>query len=307
MKISVIVCTFNRSHALVKCLDSIAKSLATAAPIEAEIVVVDNASTDDTTAVIKKWAETCSFPVHLLFEPKKGLSTARNCGIRAAKGDLLAFTDDDCLLSRSYVIEALRYDAADREPVLRGGRVELGDPTDLPVTIKTDTHVMHMSRKTNSARYKNINDIITGCNMVMKRSVANSIGLFDENLGAGTSIPGAEDIDFLLRAYRSDIALEYVPDMTVIHFHGRKTAQEAYKLLCNYMLGTGALYAKYFFKDIDFCRPLYWDIKDAMKEIISGKMGCRPELGFSYKTKVYYCLLGAIKYLLITIKKGAQT
>ena len=41
MKVSVIVCTFNRSHAIIKCMDSIAESLAAAAPVEAEIVVVD--------------------------------------------------------------------------------------------------------------------------------------------------------------------------------------------------------------------------------------------------------------------------
>jgi len=306
MRISVIVCTFNRANVLTPCLDSIAESLSAAAPVEAEIIVVDNASTDNTSAVIKKWAETSPFPVQALHEPKKGLSAARNCALRAARGELLAFTDDDCRMSKNYVIDALRHDAADTEPVFRGGRIELGDSTDLPLSIKTDPDLERMSRKMNSAKKENVGMIMAGCNMVMRRSLANSLGFFDENLGAGTSLPGGEDTDFFFRAYLAGTVLEYVPDMAVTHFHGRKTKLQGYNLLCNYMLGTGALYVKYFFKDINFCRPFYWDIKSAVNEIISGKMDSRAQFGFSYKTKVYYCVLGAFKYCLVLMRHSMR-
>lgn len=301
MKLSIIVCTFNRSYAIAQCLNSIAESLSAAAPIEAEIVVVDNASTDNTSAVVKEWAEKCVFPVQLLYEPKKGLSAARNCGLRSAHGELLAFTDDDCRLSKEYVRDLLRHDAADTGPVFRGGRVELGDPTDLPVTIKTDPDVIRMSLKMNSARHNDAG-IIIGCNMALRRTLANTIGFFDENLGAGTSIPAAEDTDYLYRGYLSGAVLEYVPDTIIYHFHGRKTVTEINKLLCNYMLGLGALYIKYFFRHINFCRPFYWDLKNAVKEIATGTIRCRPEFGLSYKIKIYYCMLGAFKYCFVVTK-----
>lgn len=303
MKISVIVCTYNRPYAIVPCLDSIAQSLA-AAPVEGEIIVVDNASTDDTAAVIKKWAETCAFPVQALYEPKKGISAARNCGIRAARGELLAFTDDDCRMSKEYVTDALRHDAADTAPVLRGGRVELGDPTDLPLTIMTEPLIKRWEQAKNSAKCDNLSYSIFGCNMSMRQSLIKRIGFFDENIGAGKKIAASEDIDYIFRSYLAQLTIEYVPDMIVYHFHGRKTNAEGKKLLRNYAIGEGALYAKYAFKEINFCRQFYWDLKNALREIIyqenlylkNIKHG--HTINFCYKEKVLLNLLGAIMYIL---------
>ena len=302
MKISIIICTLNRSHAIVKCLDSIADSLSFIAPIEAEIIVVDNASTDDTAGVVKKWAEACAFPVRLLYEPKKGLSAARNCGLRAAQGDLLLCTDDDCRMDKNYVADALRHGAADTEHVLRGGRVELGDKTDLPITIKTSPDLESWNKSQGSIKRGNIANSILGCNMAMRRAVVEKVGPFDENLGAGSDIPASEDTDFTLRAYLADIPVEYVPDMTVYHYHGRKTVHQAYALMKNYFIGNGALYAKYIFKCPDFSRQLWWDFKDAIKETLTGKNFFKPEnIGFSYKSKLIFCMLGVIKYFFRTV------
>ena len=147
MKVSVIVCTRNRVHAITACLDSIAVALSHVSPVTAEIVVVDNGSSDDTFAVVQKWAASCAFPVRVVVEPKTGVSAARNCAMRIAQGDLLVFTDDDCRLSDTYVKELLRYDAGDASLVLRGGRVELGDPTDLSLTTNTGPTVRRWQRE----------------------------------------------------------------------------------------------------------------------------------------------------------------
>jgi glycosyltransferase involved in cell wall biosynthesis len=74
MKLSVIVGTRNRAHAITGCLNSIADSLANASLIDAEIVVVDNGSQDATSAMIEQWAGASSFRVQLLSEPKDGVS-----------------------------------------------------------------------------------------------------------------------------------------------------------------------------------------------------------------------------------------
>src|SRR5258708_22965256 len=71
----------------------------------------------------------------------------------SAQGELLVFTDDDCRLNKEYVTEVLLYDAADIEPVLRGGRVELGDQTDLPITIRTTTTRQRFNRQTDTATH----------------------------------------------------------------------------------------------------------------------------------------------------------
>ena len=73
--------------------DSIAASLANAAPLDAEIVVVDNGSEDATSAIVKQWATASTFPVRLLLEPRTSVSVARNRALQTAQGELLAFTE----------------------------------------------------------------------------------------------------------------------------------------------------------------------------------------------------------------------
>jgi len=298
VRISVIVATRNRSYAIASCLDSIAISLSKAAPISAEIVVVDNGSEDQTPTVIEKWAKNSPFPVRHLVESRTGLSRAHNAALKIAQGDLLAFTDDDCCLNENYVNDLLRHDAKDTELVLRGGRIELGDPTDLPLTIKTSPDIIQWKRSLNSARSQPIPGQINGCNMTMRRALVQKIGYFDENFGPGSAMGSGGDSDYLFRAYLAYCALEYVPNMTVIHFHGRKSPCQGYNLLRNYLKGTGAVYAKHCWKDLNLCRPFWWDLKNALKETITGKNTWLPAIGFSHKHKVFYSLVGAFRYIL---------
>ena len=158
----------------------------------------------------------------------------------------------------------------------------------------------------NSARHDNVSYSIYGCNMAMRRSLAERIGFFDENLGAGKNIPASEDIDYIFRCYLQDVVIEYVPDMAVIHFHGRKTFSEGRNLLQNYAVGEGALYAKYLYKYPNFCRMFIWNLKDALREIASGKNRYKHNIGdidFSYRDKIRYNILGAFKYW--TMRKSA--
>jgi glycosyltransferase involved in cell wall biosynthesis len=302
MIVSIIVPTYNRAHAILPCLNAIAVALSKAAHIESEIIVVNNASTDDTTIVVQSWAASNTVPLHLLFEPRQGLSYARNCGLRAAKGDLLVFTDDDCCMHPDYILQLLKYDANDAGPVLRGGCVVLGDPTDLPLTIKTRPAITRWSKKLNSARHENLGDTLLGCNMSMRKTVANLIGLFDELLGAGTGIPGAEDIDYVYRAYLAGVTIEFVPDMLVYHFHGRRQISDGTKLFQNYSMGGGALFAKYMFIAPSLCRPLYWDLKGLIRELRSGSNTFMPTMNFSYKNKFWWYLVGIKRYLLICLR-----
>jgi GT2 family glycosyltransferase len=295
--LSVIVATRNRAHSIAGCLDSIASAVSTASPIAAEIVVVDNGSEDETSSVLKRWAETCAVPMRLLSEPRKGLSVAHNCAFRGAQGRLLVFTDDDCRMSKNYVNELLRHYASDTGPVLRGGRVELGDPADLPLTIKTDAAPIRWNRQTNPARHVSLCGQIQGCNMTMPRTIVERLGPFDERFGSGSIISSAGDSDYVFRAYLAGISIEYVPEMTVFHYHGRKQRSVGNALMREYSIGNGALFAKYFFKDPNLCRLFAWDAKSAIKEIIAGKNTFMPSVGFSHRDKVTCNVLGAFRYL----------
>jgi glycosyltransferase involved in cell wall biosynthesis len=297
MKLAVIVCTRNRAYAILECLQSIQDAISSAGPVDAEIIVVDNGSTDETAAMVKHWAGRCPFPVQLLSEPMKGLSRARNRALRATRADLLAFTDDDCRLSKEYIRELLRHDAGDTDLVLRGGRVELGDPSDLPITINTCNTPVRWSLQENSARHDRLSGPISGCNMAMRRALVERLGPFDEKLGAGARIPSAEDADYNFRAYIAGATLEYVPDMAVFHYHGRKTIAAARKLLIDYEIGNGALYARYLFKHPNLCRPFYWNCKDALRQIFTGTNSYLPEMGVSELDRVSANFRGAARYL----------
>ncbi|MCB9988470.1 MAG: glycosyltransferase [Rhodospirillales bacterium] len=301
MKISVIICTRNRAHAITPCLDSVAAALGKAQPVTAEIVVVDNGSTDDTSARVKEWAKDQTFPVNLVTEPRPGLSCARNCALRTAQGDILVWTDDDCRMDPDYIIDALRHDAADSGLVLRGGRVELGNPGDLPLSIKTAKDIQRWRKNDPDSQHEHFGNAIVGCNMVMRKEVARTLGDFDERLGAGTKIPGGEDLDYIYRAYLADILIEYVPDMVVHHFHGRTQYEEGKKLLQGYFIGDGALYAKYMFSAPQLCRNFFIDTKKTIKDILTGQDRHFKVLKFSYKQRTVCNIKGFFLFIRVNL------
>lgn len=306
MLLSVIVATRNRSYAIAACLDSIAAAFANAAPVEAEIVVVDNGSTDDTAGILKAWASASHVPVQALLEPRAGKARAVNCALRAARGELFAFTDDDCRLHKEYVVDLLRHDATSSNLILRGGRVELGDPTDLPITINTRSTGMRWNRAMNSARHESMSGKVNGSNMAMRRALVERLGPFDEDFGPGSPMPAGEDTEYIYRAYLNNVTIEYVPNMTVFHHHGRKTIPVGQKLWRDYMTGDGGINVKYIFKDPNLCRPFYWDVQNALGEIMTGTNTFLPEIGFSHKDKVRFAVRGAVQYLFMQKNREAR-
>ena len=89
---SVVVPTFNRDPLLVPTLDDL---LAQRADVAHEVIVVDNNSTDGTSARVHSYAARTGGHVRYVFEGRQGLSVARNAGIGAARGEIIAFLDDD--------------------------------------------------------------------------------------------------------------------------------------------------------------------------------------------------------------------
>ena len=98
--VSVVVSTRNRADVLGNCLRALAANRAT---VSFEIIVVDNGSTDGTREVVRAVAETCEFPLHYVWEPRRGVSHGRNAGIARATGRIVAFTDDDIQVAADWV------------------------------------------------------------------------------------------------------------------------------------------------------------------------------------------------------------
>jgi GT2 family glycosyltransferase len=209
------------------------------------------------------------------------------------------FTDDDCILSRLYLSDLLAHYGKDSRIAIRGGRVELGDAGDYPLTIKLEDVAARLTYSTHPGGF------VQGCNMTMNREVINLIGLFDERFGAGAPFKSAEDSDYLYRAHLSHIPVEYVPDMAVFHFHGRNSKRSAKRLQFGYNFGNGALYAKFMFRAPKLLKHLYWDAKKAIKEIFGGPV-FNPDVGLTYRAIVMGNICGMLGYGLSIVRGGVR-
>ncbi len=101
MKISVILSTYNRFKTLAITLQSLCQQ-ETDGSFDYEIIVVDNNSQDQTKETIESFAKENS-KIYYVFEPKQGISNARNAGINNATGEILSFTDDDVIVDSNWL------------------------------------------------------------------------------------------------------------------------------------------------------------------------------------------------------------
>lgn len=102
MLISIVVCTYNRSEFLKKCLDTIINE--TSGYSNIEVIVVDNASKDNTKELVAKYA---AVGVNYIYESNQGLSFARNIAFKKAKGCWVAYVDDDAILRSGWLVSIL--------------------------------------------------------------------------------------------------------------------------------------------------------------------------------------------------------
>jgi len=233
--VSVIVCTRDRSEALARLLERL-EHLVVPDGLRWELIIVDNASTDNTASMLA--SVQSPLPMRVVQERIPGLSRARNAGIAAARGDLLLFTDDDCLPDARWL--ATVREEFSRAPSLDvlGGRVELFDQRDRPTTTRTSRERGEISVAFNL-------DGIIGCNLSVRRSALAAIGPFDVGLGGGTGAGAGEDVDFVYRGLRAGLRVEYSPDALVYHNHGRRTDAQVRALTRAYTVARGAIFCKY--------------------------------------------------------------
>lgn len=246
VEISVIVCTYNRADRVHLCLDSIEQSIQKAGNVNAEIIVVNNRSNDNTHDVLEAWVKNCSVPTYNLTEETPGVQATRNCGLRKSQGKIIVFIDDDCVLETDYIPNLLKHYEGDEEPVMRFASVRLGHEEDWPMTVKDHPHKQRWQKSDMTTPHFQPGDII-GCSMVITREIFEDVGFFDE-IFSTKDVPGGNDTEFGLRVYLDDFAVEYCPDMVLTHYHGRREEKEVRKLIQKYCIGCGAAYAKFLWR-----------------------------------------------------------
>jgi len=236
--LSVVVCTRDRCGKLKRCVDAL---LSVTAARDWELVIVDNGSTDGTSDYLASIDQKHfnRVQVKTVFEPKRGLSAARNTGWRTANGEIVAFTDDDCYVSKDYVDSVIRVFEDDLDIGFLCGRILLFDPLDYRITIQES----EQRRDFRPWTFMEAGEL-QGANMAFKRAVLERIGGFNERLGAGTPFP-CEDLDVAAAALWDGIPGVYDPRPVVYHHHGRRTEREARELMRSYDAARGAYYVKY--------------------------------------------------------------
>jgi len=243
--LSLIVCTRDRSGRLDAFFEALGRMRARAAW---ELVIVDNGSTDDTPVRLAVLAGSLGAPVTIVREPRPGLGRARNAGVTAARGALLAFTDDDCYPAVDY-IDSVANAFADRERGFIGGRILLYDAQDHPITIRVDSTPIPIPPCSVVPT-----GLVQGANMAFRREVLERIGGFDDALGPGTPFCN-DDVDAVARASAAGFAGSFVPEPVVHHHHGRRDPAEISALWRSYDHGRGAYYAKCMFE-----LPIRWRV-----------------------------------------------
>jgi glycosyltransferase involved in cell wall biosynthesis len=227
--LTVAICTKGRPE----CVDRLLRSLsdqATALPEGSaglEILVVDNAPSDERTrAVAGQWSE-----VRYVREPPPGLNFARNRALREARGEILAFLDDDVIVDQHWAAGFANAWADNPDAAAFTGQV-------LPMELETEAQVLFekrggFRRGFDRVRYGPVlaGDSLypggagifgTGANMAFRTAVLRRMGGFDEALDTGAAVPGGGDLDIFYRIIRAGHALVYEPRFLVFHQHRRE-------------------------------------------------------------------------------------
>ena len=291
--ISVIVCTFNRCTSLARTLNELVACEPPDCPWE--IVVVDNNSIDDTALVVARFQDQSDVRVRYVFERRQGLSYARNTGVEAARGDILAFTDDDCRPDRRWLQEIDRTFSAETGLGAVAGRVEPGPGVDPRVGTRTSP---------DPADIRSLQDIrqhLMGANLSFRRRAWLAAGPFDTNLGAGTPSRSGEDIDFAFRILRSGERLAYCPAALVEHWHDRVGDEAISMLRRGYITGRGAFTMKWLLAlDPALSKTLYWNVVSLLRRDPS-RTPSRGDLSRLATTRLL--IQGAIAWLCGTLRR----
>jgi glycosyltransferase involved in cell wall biosynthesis len=261
--LTIAVCTRNRVAKLPNLLDSLAR-MEVPQGVDWELIVVDNGSTDATAAVLQDFAARRVLPIRCGFEPRPGLSTARNHALNLARGEVIAFTDDDCCVAKDWLAVLARTFAGDQALQLLGGRVELFNPADQPLSVRTGRTPLDLTGKPEAL------NVFIGCNLAFRCEVVRRVGAFDPRLGPGSGhAPGWDDLEFVYRLVRLGVPLRYSPDWLVYHDHCRATDAQAEALRRSYMRGRGAFYAKHALRgDRVVLRMLRWDLAALLRGVL---------------------------------------
>lgn len=218
IKISVVICSYNRASGLSRVIDSVA-SQKLPESIGWEVVVVDNNSTDQTRQAVEACQQRYPGLIRYLFEPRQGLSFARNTGIQHARGDILAFIDDDEFAAEGW-LEALTANLHDPQWAGAGGRVvpEWTEPRPNWLRVTNPFTLGPLAGFDPGFAAGQMTDPPVGANMAFRKDMFGKYGGFRTDLGrTGENLISNEDIEFGRRLIAAGERLRFEPEAVTYH------------------------------------------------------------------------------------------
>lgn len=215
--ISIVVCTFNRCDLLYRTLLSLGNQ--TLDKDCYEVIVVDNASTDDMKSVISSFLNEKNF--RYIYEEKQGLSHSRNTGFLNSKAEYVGYLDDDAKASKNWLSEALEV-IINKKPDIFGGPIYPYYLNKKPEWFK-DEYEIRMTSK--SSRFLRRGEYISGSNIFFRKELLLKLGGFNTKMGMkGENLSYHEETDLMIKAWENNPSLKvyYSLPLKVEHLVGEE-------------------------------------------------------------------------------------
>ena len=206
--VSIIIPVYNGKRTLHLCLDAIQ---ALDYPKDRhEVIVVDNNSTDGTPGIVSQ------YPVRLVYERQiQGPHAATNTGVQQARGEILAFTDSDCVPEPGW-LRALVAPFADENIVATGGRIEAYQPSS-----RVERFIQHMEPLKNCLRLSESFPVsIITANAAYRANAFRATGMFNPNMYTGAEV----DLAWRLQL-ETGKQVVYVPEAVIYHMFSSSLGQ----------------------------------------------------------------------------------
>lgn len=225
-KSTIVICTHNRANLLLKTIQSI-NSASCLAGNDISLLVIANACTDDTVQRLKEVQKTgLNLPFSFAEEPTPGKSFALIRAIKLINDGFIFFVDDDHRVDKNYFSETFKAIKAYPHIAIFCGQI-IPDWTGLePEWIHEQgpykiypLPVPHFELGNQPIPVKQGMKLPGGGNLIANRDVFTKVGHFSTQLGpVGHNLSGSEDSDFILRALKQGIKIQYVPDIIQYHY-----------------------------------------------------------------------------------------
>jgi len=236
--LSILICTRDRLSTLKSTVRDLG-TLQLPEETEAELVVVDNGSTDGTTAWVEQ-ATLPNMPVRLVEEPRAGTGYARTTALDASHGDILLFTDDDVRIPSDWAVELCR-------PILSNEADVVGGPAKLAPHLRRPWMNRFHRATLSTLPEKGGGEVLLPItiSMAFRRAVLNQVPAFDPELGPGSSLGCCEDTLFAWQLREAGFRFAEVNTVPVVHHPSEDRLTRAAFLRAAEARGRSMAYVRY--------------------------------------------------------------